>query len=163
MANGKVKLHGPEAFEGMRAAGRLAAEVLDMITPHVVPGVTTGELDRLCDEYIRDHNSISACLNYRGFPKSICTSINHVVCHGIPGDKKLQNGDIMKRFGAGLTRLSQVRRLAISATRSSPMPKVSGSLLCVISVVTGLVRCFMMRRISCITARRAKGLFWNRA
>ena len=95
MANGKVKLHGPEAFEGMRAAGRLAAEVLDMITPHVVPGVTTGELDRLCDEYIRDHNSISACLNYRGFPKSICPSINHVVCHGIPGDKKLQNGDII--------------------------------------------------------------------
>ncbi|WP_297001244.1 M24 family metallopeptidase, partial [Thalassospira sp. UBA848] len=95
MANGTVKLHGPEAFEGMRAAGKLAAEVLDMITPHVVPGVTTGELDRLCDEYIRDHNAISACLGYRGFPKSTCTSINHVVCHGIPGDKKLANGDIM--------------------------------------------------------------------
>ncbi|HBN47740.1 MAG TPA: type I methionyl aminopeptidase, partial [Thalassospira sp.] len=95
MANGKVKLHGPEAFEGMRAAGRLAAEVLDYITPFVVPGETTGRLDQLCDEYIRDHNAVSACLGYRGFPKSICTSINHVVCHGIPGDKKLMNGDIM--------------------------------------------------------------------
>ncbi|RCK51659.1 methionine aminopeptidase [Thalassospira profundimaris] len=95
MANGKVKIHGPEAFEGMRAAGRLAAEVLDFITPYVVPGVTTGKLDDLCDQYIRDHGAVSACLGYRGFPKSTCTSINHVVCHGIPGDKKLQNGDIM--------------------------------------------------------------------
>jgi methionyl aminopeptidase len=90
-----IKLHGPEGFEGMRRAGRLAAETLDFITPHVQPGVTTAELDRLCDQFIRDHGAVSAPLGYRGFPKSICTSINHVVCHGIPGEKRLQNGDIL--------------------------------------------------------------------
>ena len=78
----------------MRKAGKLAAEVLDFITPHVVPGVSTGELDRLCHDFILDHDAIPAPLNYRGFPKSICTSVNHVVCHGIPDDgKKLQDGD----------------------------------------------------------------------
>ena len=75
--------------------GGLAAETLDFITPHVVPGVTTGELDRLCHEYIVEHDAIPAPLNYRGFPKSICTSINHVVCHGIPGDRRLKDGDIL--------------------------------------------------------------------
>ena len=90
-----IKLHGPEEFDAMRRAGRLAAEVLDYITPHVVPGVATGELDRLCHRYIIDHGAIPAPLGYRGFPKSICTSVNHVVCHGIPGDKKLQDGDIV--------------------------------------------------------------------
>ena len=95
MANGKVKLHGPEAFEGMRAAGRLAAEVLDFRTPHVQPGVTTEELDTLCHDYITKNGAIPAPLNYKGFPKSICTSINHVVCHGIPGPKKLSDGDIV--------------------------------------------------------------------
>jgi methionyl aminopeptidase len=92
---GRIKIHGPEAFAGMRAAGRLAAEVLDFITPYIVPGVTTGELDRLCHEFILDHGAIPAPLNYRGFPKSICTSVNHVVCHGIPGDKRLQDGDTL--------------------------------------------------------------------
>ncbi len=91
----RIKLHGPEDFAGMRRAGKLAAETLDFITPHVVPGVTTGELDRLCHGFIVDRDAIPAPLNYRGFPKSICTSINHVVCHGIPGDKKLQDGDIV--------------------------------------------------------------------
>ena len=90
-----IKLHGPEGFAGMRKAGRLAAETLDFITPYVLPGVTTEELDRLCHEFILDHKAIPAPLNYRGFPKSICTSINHVVCHGIPSDKRLQNGDIV--------------------------------------------------------------------
>ena len=91
---GKIKLHGQEDFEGMRKAGSLAAEVLDYITPHVVPGVSTGELDRLCAEYTAGKGAVSAPLNYRGFPKSICTSINHVVCHGIPDDnKKLKEGD----------------------------------------------------------------------
>jgi len=90
-----IKLHGPEGFEGMRRAGRLAAETLDFITPHVVPGVSTEELNKLCHDYILDHKAIPAPLNYRGFPKSICTSINHVVCHGIPSDKRLQNGDIV--------------------------------------------------------------------
>ena len=92
----QIPLHGPDGFEGMRLAGRLAAETLDFITPYVKPGVTTGELDRLCHEYILSHNAVPAPLNYRGFPKSICTSINHVVCHGIPTEqKKLANGDIL--------------------------------------------------------------------
>jgi len=88
-----VKIHGPDEFEGMRRAGRLAAETLDFITPHVVPGVTTDELDRLCHDFIVERGATPAPLNYRGFPKSICTSINHVVCHGIPGDRKLLDGD----------------------------------------------------------------------
>ena len=80
----------------MRTAGRLAADVLDMIGPHVVPGITTGELDEICHAHIVDvQNAIPAPLNYRGFPKSICTSVNHVVCHGIPGDRKLKSGDIV--------------------------------------------------------------------
>ncbi|MGH6933589.1 MAG: type I methionyl aminopeptidase [Dongiaceae bacterium] len=90
-----IKIHDAAAFDGMRRAGRLAAETLDYIAPHVQPGVTTGELDRLCHEFIVERNATPAPLNYRGFPKSICTSVNHVVCHGIPGDKKLQDGDIL--------------------------------------------------------------------
>jgi methionyl aminopeptidase len=90
-----IKIHGPEDFESMRKAGRLAAETLDFITPHVQPGVRTDELDRLCETYIRDHGGISAPLNYRGFPKSICTSVNEVVCHGIPGERELERGDII--------------------------------------------------------------------
>lgn len=89
-----ITLHGPEAFAGMRAAGRLCAEVLDFITPYVQPGIATGELDRLCDEFTRAHGATSAPLGYRGYPKSTCISVNHVVCHGIPGDKRLENGDI---------------------------------------------------------------------
>jgi methionyl aminopeptidase len=91
----RIKLYGAEGFEGMRKAGRLAAEVLDFITPQVVPGVTTDALDRLCHGFIVDHGAIPAPLNYRGFPRSICTSINHVVCHGIPGDRRLDEGDIL--------------------------------------------------------------------
>lgn len=81
----------------MRVAGRLAAEVLEMIAPHVQPGVTTGELDRICHQYmVSEQDVIPAPLNYHGFPKSICTSINEVVCHGIPSDtKKLKDGDIV--------------------------------------------------------------------
>ncbi|MCB1556647.1 MAG: type I methionyl aminopeptidase, partial [Alphaproteobacteria bacterium] len=90
-----IVLHSAADFEGMRRAGRLAAETLDMITPHVVPGVTTEALDDLCRAFIEDRGAIPAPLNYKGFPKSICTSINHVVCHGIPGPKKLVNGDIV--------------------------------------------------------------------
>jgi methionyl aminopeptidase len=90
-----IKLHGLGDFAGMRSAGRLAAETLDFIAPHVQPGVTTDELDRLCAGFIRGHGAIAAPLNYRGFPKSICTSVNHVVCHGIPGEKKLRVGDIL--------------------------------------------------------------------
>ena len=80
----------------MREAGRLAAEVLDMIGEHVKPGVTTDELDRLChDHIVQVQQAVPANLNYRGFPKTICTSVNHVVCHGIPNDKRLKNGDII--------------------------------------------------------------------
>jgi methionyl aminopeptidase len=92
----RVTLHNADDFAAMRKAGRLAAEVLDFIIPHVIPSVTTGTLDTLCHEFILDHDAIPAPLNYRGFPKSICTSVNHVVCHGIPNDaKKLANGDIV--------------------------------------------------------------------
>lgn len=93
--DGKIKLHGPDAFEGMRKAGQLAAEALDMLTPYVKPGVATETLDALVLEFALDHGAIPAPLNYRGFPKSICTSINHVVCHGIPGPKPLRDGDIV--------------------------------------------------------------------
>ena len=92
---GAIRLHRPEDFEGMRRAGRLAAETLDFITPHVAPGITTGRLDELCHQYIVEHGAVPAPLGYRGFPKSICTSVNHVVCHGIPGDKVLENGDTL--------------------------------------------------------------------
>jgi methionyl aminopeptidase len=91
----RIVLHGAEDFAAMRAAGRLAAETLDMITPHVRPGVTTGALDMLCHEFILAHGAVPAPLNYRGYPKSICTSINHVVCHGIPGDRRIEPGDIV--------------------------------------------------------------------
>lgn len=90
-----VPIHGESGFEGMRKAGRLGAETLDFITPYVKPGVTTNELDHLCHEFVTQRGGVSAPLGYRGFPKSICTSINHVVCHGIPSDKVLENGDIV--------------------------------------------------------------------
>ncbi len=90
-----VEIHGPEAFAAMRRSGRLTAEILDFITPYVQPGVTTGELDKLCHDYHENVGAIPGPLNYRGYPKSICTSINHVVCHGIPGDRVLHDGDIV--------------------------------------------------------------------
>lgn len=88
-------IHHPSDYDGMRAAGRLAAQTLDMIQPHVVAGVTTDELNQLCHDFIIAHDAIPAPLNYRGFPKSICTSLNHVICHGIPCDRKLVDGDIL--------------------------------------------------------------------
>jgi methionyl aminopeptidase len=91
-----ITIKSPEEQQKMREAGRLAAEVLDMIGAHVVPGVTTEELDRLCYEHIVNvQGTIPANLNYRGFPKTICSSVNHVVCHGIPNDRKLKSGDII--------------------------------------------------------------------
>ncbi|MBV6416710.1 MAG: Methionine aminopeptidase [Steroidobacteraceae bacterium] len=91
-----VSIKTPEEQDRMRTAGRLAGEVLDMIGPHVQPGITTEELDRLCHEYIVEvQHTVPANLNYRGFPKTICTSVNHVVCHGIPNDKRLKAGDIV--------------------------------------------------------------------
>ena len=91
-----IQLKSEEDLQKMRIAGNLTRSVLDMIGTHVQSGVTTGELDRLCHDFIvNDLDAIPAPLNYRGFPKSICTSVNHVVCHGIPGDKKLKAGDII--------------------------------------------------------------------
>lgn len=91
-----IKIHRPEHFAAMRRAGRLAAEVLDFIAPRVKPGITTGELDRRCHRYIVEHGAIPAPLGYKGFPRSVCTSVNHVVCHGIPDDaKRLSEGDIL--------------------------------------------------------------------
>lgn len=90
-----IEIHTEEHFEGMRIAGKLAAQTLDYITPFVKVGVTTERLDQLCHDFIIDHGAIPAPLNYKGFPKSICTSINHVICHGIPSAKKLMNGDII--------------------------------------------------------------------
>lgn len=90
-----IILHGDAAFAGMRKAGQLAAATLDMIGQFVTPDTTTNELDRLCYDFIVAHDAAVAPLNYRGYPKSICTSLNHVICHGIPDDKKLREGDAL--------------------------------------------------------------------
>lgn len=92
---GVIPIHGEAGFAGMRKAGRLAAEALDMLVAEVAPGVTTGELDRMAFEFAHDHGAIPATLFYRGYRNSTCTSINHVICHGIPGDKPLREGDIV--------------------------------------------------------------------
>ncbi len=93
--SGVIKLHGPEGFAGMRAAGRLAAEILDALVPHVVPGVTTAELDAMVFRYMRDAGAVPATLGYRGYTHSCCISSNQVVCHGIPSDKPLREGEII--------------------------------------------------------------------
>ena len=90
-----IKLHGPEAFAGMHKAGRLAAEVLDMLVPHVVPDVVTSDLDRLAYEYVLAKGAIPATIFYRGYSHSLCISVNHVVCHGMPSAKRLRDGDIV--------------------------------------------------------------------
>ena len=90
-----MKNNYKESFEKIRVAGSLAAQALDEVTPFVKPGVTTEKLDKICYEYIRDNGGYSAPLFYRGFPKSCCTSVNHVVCHGIPADKYLDEGNII--------------------------------------------------------------------
>jgi methionyl aminopeptidase len=90
-----IVIHDAQGFAGMRAAGRLAADVLDMLVPHVVPGVTTEALDRLTWDYVTARGAVPATVFYRGYSHSLCTSINHVICHGIPGPKPLVNGDIV--------------------------------------------------------------------
>ena len=90
-----ITVHSEDGFAGMRKAGRLAAQTLDFIEEYVKPGVTTEEINTLCHDFIISHGAIPAPLDYQGFPKSICTSVNHVVCHGIPGPKKLLDGDIL--------------------------------------------------------------------
>ena len=95
LRDGTIKLHGPEAFEGMRKAGRLAAEILDALAPVVQPGVTTGHIDDIVRQMTLDGGAIPATLGYRGYEHSCCVSINHVVCHGIPSEKTLKEGDIV--------------------------------------------------------------------
>jgi methionyl aminopeptidase len=92
---GQIKLYGADAFAGMRRAGSLTAQVLDALTDMVQPGVTTDSIDRFIFEFGADHGALPATLNYRGYRKSCCTSINHVVCHGYPDDKPLREGDIV--------------------------------------------------------------------
>ncbi len=92
---GAIRLHGPDAFAGMHRAGRLAAETLDMLVPHMVPGTTTAEIDRLIFDFVTAAGAVPATLGYRGYGYSTCVSINHVVCHGIPSDKTLKAGDIV--------------------------------------------------------------------
>lgn len=93
---GEITINKQVDIEKMRIAGRLAADVLEMLAPYVKEGITTNELDKICHDYIVNHQkAIPAPLNYHGFPKSICTSINHQICHGIPGERKLKNGDIV--------------------------------------------------------------------
>ena len=122
----RITIHSAADFEAMRRAGRLAAETLDYITPYVTPGTTTEQLDRLCHDFIVTRGAIPAPLNYRGFPKSICTSVNHVVCHGIPNDKKrLRDGDvinidvtvILDGWHGDTSRMFYVGRPKILATR----------------------------------------------
>ena len=93
--DGTIKLHGPEGFEGMRKAGRLAAQILDEVADFVKPGVTTGQIDDLVRTMTLDGGAVPATMGYRGYAHSCCTSINHVICHGIPGDKVLKDGDII--------------------------------------------------------------------
>ncbi len=90
-----IKLHGPEAFEGMRKAGRLAAEILDALAPFVQPGVTTGQIDDIVRQMTLDGGALPATLGYRGYAHSSCISLNNVICHGIPGDKIVRDGDIL--------------------------------------------------------------------
>ncbi|MCE9521056.1 MAG: type I methionyl aminopeptidase [Alphaproteobacteria bacterium] len=94
-SSGQVKLHGAEAFEGMRKAGRIAAACLDMLTEKVAPGVTTAELDNLVYDFVLAAGAIPATIFYRGYRHSSCTSINDVICHGIPADRQLKDGDIV--------------------------------------------------------------------
>lgn len=138
-----ITLKTSEEIEKMRVAGRLAAEVLDMIGPHVQEGVTTEELDRICHDHIVNvQRAIPAPLNYRGFPKSICTSINYVVCHGIPGPKKLKKGDVLNiditvikdGYHGDTSRMFQVGTPPIAARRVS---KIAHECL---SIGIGLVR-----------------------
>src|SRR6202050_1534385 len=96
LRSSQISLKTPEEQQKLRIAGALAADVLDMIGEHVVPGISTEELDRICHDYIVNvQKTIPANVGYRGFPKTICASVNHVVCHGIPSDKRLKGGDIL--------------------------------------------------------------------
>ncbi|WP_405220042.1 type I methionyl aminopeptidase [Lentisalinibacter sediminis] len=140
-----VTIKTPDEQEKMRVAGRLAATVLDMIGEHVRPGVTTGELDAICHRYIVEElDAVPAPLNYRGFPKSICTSVNHVVCHGIPGDRQLKSGDalniditvIKDGFHGDTSRMFHVGKPSVQAERVAAVAR-EGMLRGIAQVVPG--------------------------
>jgi len=123
-----VSIKSPEEIEKMRVAGRLAADVLEMIGPHVVAGISTDELDKICHDFmVNEQNCIPAPLNYHGFPKSICTSVNHQVCHGIPSDKLLKKGDIINiditvikdGYHGDTSKMFQIGKTGIQAQRVS--------------------------------------------
>jgi len=182
----KIKLHGPDAFAGMQKAGQLVAEALDLLVDQVKPGVTTEALDALVFDFAMSHGAIPAPLNYRGFPKSICTSLNHVVCHGIPGPRALKEGDVLnidvtfivdgwhgdssRMYGVGKIARAAERLLevtynalmrgapppATSAPPSRPMPRRSAAAWCAISAAMAWAACSTIGRTSCITASRAK-------
>ncbi len=125
-SHNRVSIKSPAEREAMRVAGRLAADVLDMIGPRIQAGITTAELDRICHEFIvGTQKAIPAPLNYKGFPKSICTSVNHVVCHGIPGDRVLRAGDIVNvdvtvikdGFHGDTSRMYPVGEISVQARR----------------------------------------------
>lgn len=128
----EIIIKTPEEIEKMRVAGRLAGEVLEMIGPYVQPGVTTEELDRICHDYIVNvQHAIPAPLNYNGFPKSVCTSVNHQVCHGIPGPKKLKDGDIVNidvtvikdKYHGDTSKMFSVGKPSVIAERISRVAK----------------------------------------
>ncbi|HFD91813.1 MAG TPA: type I methionyl aminopeptidase [Gammaproteobacteria bacterium] len=132
-----IHIKTEEEIGKMRVAGRLAAEVLDMIAPHVQPGITTGELDRICHDYITNvQQAIPAPLNYHGFPKSICTSVNHQVCHGIPGERVLKSGDIVNiditvikdEFHGDTSRMFLVGETSVMAKR---ITRISYECMCI--------------------------------
>jgi methionyl aminopeptidase len=192
-----ITTRSPEDIEGMRVAGRLAAEVLDFITPHVKPGVATEKLDQLCYDYmVNTQGTIPAPLNYappghRPYPKSICTSVNHQVCHGVPGEKVLRNGDILNiditvikdGWHGDTSRMFYVGEPSVQARRlceatyecmwtgiDMVKPGISlGDIGYAIqrhaanSAATASAGASTRSRRSCITAVRARGCGWWRA
>jgi len=179
-----VTVKSPEEQEKMRTAGRLAASVLDMIEPYVQPGVTTDELDKRCHDFIVEElQSIPANLNYRGFPKTICASINNVVCHGIPGDKRLKTGDIInidvtvirEGFHGDTSRMYLVGSPSVLARRLTracydamwqgiQVVKPGAAFRWYANTAdTGSAACIMRIRRCCTTANRARGSSWWRA
>ena len=165
----------------MRRAGRLAAECLDMLIPHVVPGVTTQKIDDMAREFVLSNGALPACLFYKGYRHTVCTSVNHVVCHGIPGPKTLKEGDIvnidvtvivdgwhgdtsrMYSVGEASRRSSRARGSAISALRSRSMRSASAIPWSRRSAGTGSGACFTTRRTFSISASAGRASHCCRA
>jgi len=166
LRDGAIKIHGLDGFEGMRKAGQLSARCLDMIAPLVKPGVTTAEIDKAAMEFILDHGGVPACLGYRGYQHTVCTSVNHVVCHGIPNDKPMKDGDIVNidvtaivdGWHGDTSRMpsSPAQRQAISDTRFKHMRKQSAAPSSQTFADMASVSFSMIVRIFCIMDVRAK-------